>query len=220
MIDLTKHIDFFDPMKLEKRIHIIGVGALGSNIAIQLAKLGIKKIDIWDFDTVDSHNITNQAFNETDIGLFKVDALEIHLKEQNEDIEIIKHNKPYTDELLSGFVFMCVDSIETRYKIGLDNQYNNQIKLLIDTRIGLTNGQVFIIDWSIPKKIENYLKLSDFKDNEANTIKSACGTELSVSPTVLCTTAYAISSLINYINGVPIKQQIIFDSFTYKTNAM
>ena len=63
-MNLNKHIEFFDPSKLKEKnidINIIGVGAVGSYIALQLAKLGVEKIIIWDFDVVDEHNITNQV---------------------------------------------------------------------------------------------------------------------------------------------------------------
>lgn len=56
-MNLNKHREYFDPEKIREAkvpIHIIGVGAIGSHIAIQLAKLGIEEITVWDFDTVDS----------------------------------------------------------------------------------------------------------------------------------------------------------------------
>lgn len=59
-MNLNKHREYFDPEKIREAkvpIHIIGVGAIGSHIAIQLAKLGIEEITVWDFDTVDDHNI-------------------------------------------------------------------------------------------------------------------------------------------------------------------
>ena len=62
-MDLNKHIEFFNPEKLKDKnidVNIIGVGAVGSYIALQLAKLGIEKLIIWDFDVVDEHNITKK----------------------------------------------------------------------------------------------------------------------------------------------------------------
>ena len=48
-MDLNKHIEFFNPEKLKDKnidVNIIGVGAVGSYIALQLAKLGIEKLII------------------------------------------------------------------------------------------------------------------------------------------------------------------------------
>ena len=80
-MNLNKHIEFFNPAKLNNyEIHVIGVGAVGSYIALTLAKLGIKKLYIWDFDTVEEHNITNQVYNYNDLGKPKTLALKSHLE--------------------------------------------------------------------------------------------------------------------------------------------
>jgi tRNA A37 threonylcarbamoyladenosine dehydratase len=62
MIDLLRQRDYFNPLNIKKEIHIIGVGAVGSHVAQNLARLGIKALHLWDFDIVTSHNIPNQMF--------------------------------------------------------------------------------------------------------------------------------------------------------------
>lgn len=218
-MDLTKHLEFFSPLDINEQIHVIGCGAIGSNVALQLTKLGCKKLFLWDFDLVDEHNITNQIYDETDLGQMKTEALKKHLINNNKDIEVYTFKK-YTNQLLQGYIFVCVDSIELRKHIYETNQYNPQIKLVIDGRIGLDTGQVYAVDWSKEDDIQNLIELSDFKSNEINVPVSACGTTLSVSPTVLITISNMISVFINFKNKQKIPKIININAFNFKTNTI
>lgn len=216
-MDLNKHLSFFNPIELKKEeIHIIGCGAIGSNVALQLAKLGIEKLYLWDFDTVDEHNITNQVYDYDDIKMLKIDALEKHLLKQNPEIKVIK-NKKYTNQPLRGVIIVCVDSINIRNKIANFNLFNLSIKMLIDGRIGLETGQVYCVDWSKQDNIENYIKTTEFDDKDVSVPVSACGTTLSVSPSVMVTASYIVSYLINYAKKVSNPSMILLDAFNFKT---
>lgn len=217
-MDLIKHISFFDPINIKEEIHIIGVGAIGSNIATMLVRLGLEKLHIWDFDTVDDHNITNQAFYYTQLDMPKTEALEKILLDINPQVKIIKHGK-YEEQLLKGYVFLAVDSVELRFKIASILEDNYYVLGIIDSRIGLEAGQVFTV--SKREQFKNFLDVSNFKDSEADAPVSACGTSLSVLPTVLQTCSYAVANFINIINKVPeIPFMIQFNSFTFKTKAI
>jgi molybdopterin/thiamine biosynthesis adenylyltransferase len=61
------------------RIAICGAGAIGSNLADNLARLGAKKLRVIDHDRVEQHNIATQIYGEADVGLWKVEALRNHL---------------------------------------------------------------------------------------------------------------------------------------------
>lgn len=222
-MDIKKHIDFFNPAKLttnKLEVHIIGVGAVGSNIALQLVKLGIPLIHLWDFDTVDEHNITNQVYSALDVNKPKVNALKDILLQHNPFAKIYAHNMRYTNQPLKGIIFLTVDSIKTRKTIAEDNFHNLFVKLVIDGRIGLERGQVYTTDWSLDHLKQNYINLCDFNDSETDAKVSACGTELSVSPSVQMTAAIAVAQLINFINEQELKQAINFDAFEFKITAL
>ena len=218
-MNLNKHIEFFNPAKLNNyEIHVIGVGAVGSYIALTLAKLGIKKLYIWDFDTVEEHNITNQVYNYNDLGKPKTLALKSHLEASNPNIEVICKGK-YIDQNLKGIIFLTVDKIKLRKTIIEDLMYNPFIKLVIDGRIGLEKGQVITTTWDNPKNIQNHIALSDFEVSDVDAPISACGTTLSVAPSVLLTAQYAVAQLINFANKKQIKQLVQFDAFDFRTIA-
>ncbi len=70
-------------------VGIAGVGGLGSNCAIALARVGVGKIIISDFDIVYESNLNRQYFFKDQIGLRKVDALKENIQRINPEIEII-----------------------------------------------------------------------------------------------------------------------------------
>lgn len=91
--------------KLKKaRVTICGAGGLGSNIAISLARIGVGKIKIIDFDIVEPSNLNRQQYFIEDIGKYKVVALRKTLERINPFIEvddlIEKIDKHNIDELL------------------------------------------------------------------------------------------------------------------------
>ena len=62
-------------------VAVCGLGGLGSNIAIALARAGIGKLVLIDFDKVDITNLHRQQYKANQIGLYKADALAENLSE-------------------------------------------------------------------------------------------------------------------------------------------
>ena len=62
-------------------VAICGLGGLGSNIAIYLARAGIGKLILIDFDRVDITNLHRQQYKADQIGMYKTDVLAENLKE-------------------------------------------------------------------------------------------------------------------------------------------
>lgn len=218
-INLNKHYEFFDPNKLKQNklnVHIIGVGAVGSYIALQAVKLGIPELTIWDFDTVDDHNITNQVYTFNDINKLKVDALEEYLKASNPDLILHKKGKWNPGDIVNGVVFLEVDSMKVRQDFVEDNEYNEFLKLVIDARIGLETGEVHCCKWDDESEKQNYIdKVNSFNDEDANVAVSACGTTLSVSPSVYLSAATAVATLINFINKKETVTYVAFNAFDF-----
>lgn len=64
----------------EKRIAIIGLGAIGSSVAETLARGGASCLTLWDGDIVEAGNICRSIYDNADIGNAKAQALSEHLK--------------------------------------------------------------------------------------------------------------------------------------------
>lgn len=77
-----------------KCVLILGVGGVGGYVAESLARCGIGKLILVDFDVVDETNINRQIIAlESTIGMKKVDVLEKRMKDINSGCEVIKIDK-------------------------------------------------------------------------------------------------------------------------------
>lgn len=219
-MNLNKHIEFFNPALVTEPIHIIGCGALGSHIAELLVRLGVNNIHLWDFDVVSPHNITNQLYVHKQIGQKKTTALDYLLHEINPKVETILHDK-YEMQNLSGYVFMMVDSIDLRRTIVDHLKTNKYIKAIFDARMRLTDAQSYAADWTVPEDKEQLLNTMQFTSEEAkaSTPVSACGTTLSVTPTVKVVASFTVSNFINLMLGKELKKIILLDAFSYNVNS-
>lgn len=223
-MDLLRQGEFFNPMKITDEIHIIGVGAIGSHIAEMLTRMGVEKMHIYDFDTVDEHNIPNQMFFEFNLGENKCSALQEICTGINSNVVIYRHDRGYileTDTRLSGYVFLCVDSINLRKSIVEEHRYNPMIKGMFDFRMGLESAQHYAANWGIPKSIENFLATMDFTDEEAKAAMpvSACGSSLSVLPTIRAITALGVANWMNFVKANTLKKVILVDTFKPEIDA-
>jgi sulfur carrier protein ThiS adenylyltransferase len=75
-----------------KTIGIAGAGGLGSNCAVALARVGIGKLIISDFDTIDESNLNRQYFFYDQIGQKKVFALRDNIKRINPRTIVESHD--------------------------------------------------------------------------------------------------------------------------------
>lgn len=92
-------------------VAICGLGGLGSNIAVALARAGVGKLILIDFDRVDITNLHRQQYKANQIGKYKTDALSENLTEITPFVEIEPHTAYVTQdnavELLSEAAVVC-----------------------------------------------------------------------------------------------------------------
>ena len=147
-MDLSKSYEYFQPEKVDARIHMIGCGSVGATIAENLVRLGLTNIDLWDMDVVNPHNLANQIFRQQDVGRPKVDALADILFELNPEVKdgIKLHPDGWNGQKLNGYVFLCVDNIELRRQIVEKHFDNPFIKAMLDFRTLLESAQHYAAD--------------------------------------------------------------------------
>ncbi|MEA3496245.1 MAG: sulfur carrier protein ThiS adenylyltransferase ThiF [Bacteroidota bacterium] len=95
-----------------KIIGIAGAGGLGSNCAVALARVGIGKLIISDFDIVEESNLNRQYFFYNQIGEKKVDALKKNINKINPEVTVEIHNIKLTAETIIDFYKNCDIIIE------------------------------------------------------------------------------------------------------------
>lgn len=97
---------------------VIGVGAIGRQVALQLAAMGTPKLQLVDFDTVDETNVVTQGYLAINVGQPKVLATATALLQINPEMEVRTVEDRYRSQHGIGqAVFCCVDSIAAREAI-------------------------------------------------------------------------------------------------------
>lgn len=94
----------------EAKVGIAGLGGLGSNIAISLARIGIGKLLLIDFDVVEPSNLNRQQYFIKHIGMNKTEALRELISQINPFVEI-ETRDIYLDESNIVDCFRDVDVI-------------------------------------------------------------------------------------------------------------
>ncbi|AVQ14276.1 sulfur carrier protein ThiS adenylyltransferase ThiF [Fusobacterium nucleatum subsp. nucleatum ATCC 23726] len=75
--------------KLKKtRVCILGLGGLGSNVVVLLARSGIGSLKLVDFDIVEASNLNRQQYRISHIGLKKTEAMKSIIREINPFVEV------------------------------------------------------------------------------------------------------------------------------------
>ena len=217
-MDLTKSIEYFDPVNVRGKCHIIGCGSVGSTIAENLARLGVTRFVLYDFDIVEPHNLANQMFVQSDVKKPKVEAVKKIICDINPEAEstIEVFGEGYTDQKLNGYVFLAVDNIDLRREICQKNRMNKAIKAVFDFRTRLEDAQHYAADWGDMRQVDNIIKSMAFSHDEAHeaTPVTACGTELGVAPTVRVVCALGVTNFMNLIRGGELQKIVVCNPFT------
>lgn len=107
---------------LDARALIIGLGGLGSPVAMYLAAAGIGTLELVDDDDVDLSNLQRQIAHDTaSIGLPKVESAAQRLKGINPHCQTLTHKRRLDDDELSqaiaaaDLVVDCCDNFPTRF---------------------------------------------------------------------------------------------------------
>lgn len=92
-------------------VAVCGAGGLGSNIAIALARAGVGRLKIIDFDKIEITNLNRQQYFADQIGLFKALALKENLSRIapycEVEAEVTKITEENVTSLLKGFTVVC-----------------------------------------------------------------------------------------------------------------
>ncbi len=109
---------------LESSALIVGLGGLGSPIALYLASAGVGHLILADFDDVELTNLQRQILHSTDdIGRAKVDSAYDTLKKINPEVTITRFKQKLGDENLNDLVPQVdividgCDNFETRFAV-------------------------------------------------------------------------------------------------------
>ena len=94
---------------------IIGIGAIGRQVALQLVAMGIPWLQLIDFDTVEISNLASQGYLESDLGKPKVEATAELCRQINSTAKILSLAEHFHRSMdVGNMVFCAVDNIDMR----------------------------------------------------------------------------------------------------------
>ena len=180
---------------------IIGVGAIGRQVALQLTAMGIPWLQMTDFDTVDASNLASQGYLEADFEKSKVEATAVLCKQINSSAEIHWDKQPFRRSMETGnIVFCAVDRIYTRRLIW--DAVKDKVSFFSDGRM---NAEVLRILSACDSESRRYYPTSLFNSEEA--YEGPC----TAKTTIYCANIAAglmISQFAKYLRQSPIDYDI------------
>ena len=201
----SRQADLVPMDKLDScNISIIGVGAIGRQVSLQLAAMGAKTLHLIDHDKVEISNIASQGYFENDLGINKVVATSIACENINSEIDInIANSKFRRSDPIGNIVFCCVDKIETRAHIW--DSIKDNVDFFVDGRM---SAEVLRIISASDSESKEYYPSTLFAAAEAHT--GSC----TAKTTIYCANlaaAYMISRFTKWLRGIPSEKDIMLN---------
>ena len=108
----------------ERKVAVVGLGSGGSHVAIELAKAGVGKFVLVDYDRIELHNIIRHVCGLSDLGRLKTNVMRDHILDKNPFAEVEIHNTNINSleearEILKGcdVIIAATDNIRSRLNI-------------------------------------------------------------------------------------------------------
>lgn len=213
----------------EKKITILGMGAFGSSILVNLVGLGVGHIKLVDFDRVELSNLNRQIlFNEKDIGRLKVEAArnfiaKFHstVKIETETLQI--RSSADAEKAIAGSDFVVL-AADLPFFI-LQRWVNKACTALqipfIAGGFNLVEGQFYLVEPGKTGCVDClHLHRSRLDENYSSLIENLLATNFvlptaTIAPNIMMTTGMMVSDIVRFFTGIAAVQSagklILFD---------
>lgn len=174
-----------------------GAGGIGSWLTLLLVRSGFYPT-VYDFDTIEAHNIGGQFFKISDLRKLKVEALKVNIAEYTKHF-IDYVSEPYDNtSITSKFTFSCFDNMAARkvmFQRWVEKQSHNPQAIFIDGRLTMDQLQIFCVT---PDRIEDYKKFL-FDDSE---VEDAPCTAKQTTYTATMIASHMVAFFINHYSNI------------------
>ncbi|WP_417396006.1 ThiF family adenylyltransferase [Gimesia chilikensis] len=185
-------------------VTIVGVGAIGRQVALQLASLGVHQLQLVDFDRVEPTNITTQGYRAADLGLLKVEATTRAVRAIDAGIKVETVNDRFRPGLATGeVVFCCVDSISSRAAIW--RTMRQRCSFWCDGRM---RGEVLRVLTAVDLSSREHYDTTLFPQSESQT--GAC-TSRSTIYTAAISAGVMLNQLTRWLRQLPVDADLTFN---------
>lgn len=211
-----------NPEKLQKMVAaVIGVGAVGHQVARQLASMGVGRIILIDHDKVGVENLAAQGFREADLERPKVEVVAEECEALNSEIEIETHEKKFRRGQITNLeldqdliVFCCVDDMDARKSI--HSSVERAVSLFVDGRMA---AEVFSVYSAETKADHAHYEETLFPSEEM--FQASC----TAKTTIYCANVISgmmVAQMTKFMRGVPPDREMHFNilvgALSFETN--
>jgi len=191
---------------------VVGVGAIGRQVALQLAAMGVPALDLVDHDTVGVENLAPQGYWPADIGKNKVNVTAALLANINPDLSVAAHAdrfKRSSPKTLASFdlksarapiVFACVDDMDTRRMIW--ETVRGRARFFVDARMSAETLRVLAVGFPA---MDRYYATTLFAHAEA--LVGSC-TAKSTIYTASIAAGLMVGQFTKWLRGLPVERDL------------
>lgn len=187
----------------ERRVMIVGLGGLGSPVAMNLAAAGVGHLDLNDFDRVDLSNLPRQHLHsDKDIGELKTDSAKAMLERLNPSVVVTCHTQRFSETELTkalhdvDCVIDCSDNFGTRF--GLNRAALKSDTPLISAAAIRGEGQLAVFRHDLAHS-PCYRCLYNEEDETAQTAAQDCQGQGVLTPVVGIIGSLAATAVLNLL---------------------
>jgi molybdopterin/thiamine biosynthesis adenylyltransferase len=155
----ARHLGIFNPHKHKLSATVIGCGAIGSFVAVGLAKMGVRDQTIYDMDSVETENLPVQLHMKSWIGREKTLATKHLIEEccpEDVDVSVKGEWKALDHHPKTDIVVLAVDSLEVRKAVWETVKYDSAVSLIVDARIGGQAMKLYAVNPNDTADIKTY----------------------------------------------------------------
>lgn len=212
-----KSFSVISESNIENNIILVGVGALGSLIGLNLVRLGLgEKLIVFDCDEVEEKNLNNQGYLFEHIGMPKTEAFKDLASKIDPTSVVIAKNKKVENLLCSpkDIIILAVDSFTSRMNIIKSLSGEN---LLIVGGINSIGGNIEVCRGkaAYDALLKDYENVKDEGEYHPNDL-TPCGSPISIYHRINVAASIACESLIKFNkNKESVKTNIVYDFPNY-----
>jgi len=189
------------------KITVVGVGAIGRQVALQLAAIGVHHLELVDFDVVEESNIASQGFFEADLGRYKVDAVADDAHRINAALDVQVVSDRFRRSMETGDALFCaVDKIDTRRLIW--DSVKDRVVFFCDGRM---SAEALRVLTAADQAGRGHYPTTLFTAAEAH--QGAC----TARSTIYCANVAAglmLGQFTRYLRGLPVDADLQFNILT------
>ena len=204
----SRQRDIVPPERLAQiKATVIGVGAIGRQVALQLTAMGVPWLELIDFDVVEESNLASQGYLEDDLGRYKVDATADLCQQINHGLEAHVAKDRFRRSMEVGnAIFCCVDRIDTRRLIW--ESVKDRVSFFADGRM---SAEALRVLTAADEQGQAHYPTTLFAATEAH--EGAC----TAKTTIYCANVASgvmLAQFTRYLRGIPTDSDIQLNLFT------